>query len=187
VHRDQHEKFTAALADLAAQLRPGNPLDDRTDVGPLIRESSAIRVETAIAEAVAKGAVLHTGGTRHGAVIAPTVLSHVDHGLSLYCDEIFAPVVIVEAYDRLEEAIEAANSTPFALQAAVFTASLDTAARCFDELRAGSVIVNRSSNFRLDQLPYGGVAESGTGREGPLYAAEAMTYLKSLVIVPGGG
>jgi acyl-CoA reductase-like NAD-dependent aldehyde dehydrogenase len=187
VHRDQHEKFTAALADLAAQLRPGNPLDDRTDVGPLIRESSAIRVETAIAEAVAKGAVLHTGGTRHGAVIAPTVLSHVDHGLSLYCDEIFAPVVIVEAYDRLEDAIDAANSTPFALQAAVFTASLDTATRCFNELRAGSVIVNRSSNFRLDQLPYGGVAESGTGREGPLYAAEAMTYLKSLVIVPTAG
>jgi acyl-CoA reductase-like NAD-dependent aldehyde dehydrogenase len=187
VHRDRHEKFTAALAGLAAQLRLGDPLNDRTDIGPLIRESSAIRVETAIAEAVAKGAVLHTGGTRHGAVIAPTVLSHVDHGLSLYCDEIFAPVVIVEAYDRLEDAIDAANSTPFALQAAVFTASLDTATRCFNELRAGSVIVNRSSNFRLDQLPYGGVAESGTGREGPLYAAEAMTYLKSLVIVPGGG
>ena len=184
VHRDQHEKFAAALADLAAGLRLGDPLDEGTDVGPLIHESSAIRVETAIAAAVAKGATLHTGGTRRGAVIAPTVLSHVDHGLSLYCDEVFAPVVIVEAYDRLEDAIAAANSTPFALQAAVFTASLEVATRCFSELRAGSVVVNRSSNFRLDQLPYGGIAESGTGREGPLYAAEAMTYLKSLVIVP---
>jgi lactaldehyde dehydrogenase len=94
-------------------------------------------------------------------------------------------VVIVEAYDGLDDAIDAANSTPFALQAAVFTSSLDTATRCFAELRAGSVVVNRSSNFRLDQLLYGGIAESGTGREGPLYAAEAMTYLKSLVIAPG--
>jgi acyl-CoA reductase-like NAD-dependent aldehyde dehydrogenase len=187
VQRDQHEQFAAALAARAAQLRLGDPMDERTDIGPLIRESSAIRVETAIAEAVAKGARLHTGGTRRGAVIVPTVLSNVDHALSLYCDEIFAPVVIVEAYDDLDDAIEAANSTPFALQAAVFTGSLATADRCFRQLRAGSVIVNRSSNFRLDQLPYGGIAQSGTSREGPLYAAEAMTFLKSLVIVPAGG
>jgi acyl-CoA reductase-like NAD-dependent aldehyde dehydrogenase len=185
VPRGQHDEFAERLAARAAGLRLGDPMDDQTDIGPLIGESSAIRVESAIAEAVAKGAVLHTGGTRRDAVIAPTVLSRVDHGLSLYCDEIFAPVVIVEAYDGLDDAIDAANSTPFALQAAVFTSSLDTATRCFAELRAGSVVVNRSSNFRLDQLPYGGIAESGTGREGPLYAAEAMTYLKSLVIAPG--
>ena len=187
VHRDQHEQFASALAARAAQLRLGDPMDERTDIGPLIGESSAVRVETAIAEAVAKGATLHTGGTRRGAVIVPTVLSNVDHALSLYCDEIFAPVVIVEAYDGLDDAIEAANSTPFALQAAVFTGSLETADRCFRELRAGSVIVNRSSNFRLDQLPYGGIGQSGTSREGPLYAAEAMTILKSLVIAPAGG
>ena len=108
------------------------------DIGPLIHTSSAIRVETAIAEAVAKGAVLHTGGTRREAVITPTVLSHVDRGLSLYCDEVFAPVVITEAYDTLDDAIDAANSTPFALQAAVFTRSLDTATRCFAELRRPS-------------------------------------------------
>ena len=185
VPRGQHDEFAERLAARATELRLGDPMDDHTDIGPLIGESSAIRVESAIAEAVAKGAVLHTGGTRRDAVIAPTVLSHVDHGLSLYCDEVFAPVVIVEAYDGLDDAIDAANSTPFALQAAVFTSSLDTATRCFAELRAGSVVVNRSSNFRLDQLPYGGIAESGTGRAGPLYAAEAMTYLKSLVIAPG--
>jgi acyl-CoA reductase-like NAD-dependent aldehyde dehydrogenase len=160
-------------------------MDDATSIGPLINEASARRVEAAIAEARAKGAVVRTGGTRNGAVIAPTVLTHVDHGLSLYCDEVFAPVVIIEAYGTLDEAIDAANSTPFALQAAVFTRSLDNADRCFRELRAGSVVVNRSSNFRLDQLPYGGIGESGTGREGPLYAVEAMTYLKSLVIAPG--
>jgi acyl-CoA reductase-like NAD-dependent aldehyde dehydrogenase len=162
-------------------------MDDRTDIGPLIHQSAAVRVEEAIDEAVAKGATLHTGGTRHGAVIAPTVLSNVAHDLPLYCGEVFAPVVLVEAFDTLDQAIEAANSTPFALQAAVFTKSLATAARCFRELRAGSVIVNRSSNFRLDQLPYGGIGDSGIGREGPLYAVEAMSYLKSLVMVPGEG
>jgi acyl-CoA reductase-like NAD-dependent aldehyde dehydrogenase len=162
-------------------------MDDKTSIGPLIHQSAAVRVEEAIAEAVAKGATLHTGGTRHGAVIAPAVLSGVGHDLPLYCAEVFAPVVLVEAFDTLDQAIDAANSTPFALQAAVFTSSLAAAARCFRELRAGSVIVNRSSNFRLDQLPYGGIAESGSGREGPLYAAEAMSYLKSLVMLPGQG
>ena len=184
VHRDQHDEFAAALADGAARLRLGDPMDDGTDIGPLIEEAAAVRVEAAIAEAVAKGATLRTGGTRRGAVIAPAVLSGVGRDLPLYCDEVFAPVVITEAYDELDEAIGAANGTRFALQAAVFTGSLATAERCFRELRAGSVIVNRSSNFRLDQLPYGGIGESGTGREGPLYAAEAMTYLKSLVVVP---
>ena len=187
IHRDLHDQFAGALAAQAAGLRLGDPMDDTTSIGPLIHQSAAVRVEEAIAEAVAKGATLHTGGTRHGAVIAPTVLSGVGHDLPLYCTEVFAPVVLVEAFDTLGQAIDAANSTPFALQAAVFTSSLATAARCFRELRAGSVIVNRSSNFRLDQLPYGGIAESGSGREGPLYAAEAMTYLKSLVMVPGEG
>jgi acyl-CoA reductase-like NAD-dependent aldehyde dehydrogenase len=185
VHRDQHDAFTAALAERAAALPLGDPMDNTTSIGPLINEASARRVEEAIAAARAKGAVVHTGGTRDGAVIAPTVLTHVDHGLSLYCDEVFAPVVIVEAYDTLGEAIDSANSTRFGLQAAVFTNSLDNASRCFRELRVGSVVVNRSSNFRLDQLPYGGIGESGTGREGPLFAVEAMTYLKSLVIAQG--
>jgi acyl-CoA reductase-like NAD-dependent aldehyde dehydrogenase len=187
VHRDLHDQFAEALAIQAAGLRLGDPMDDRTDIGPLIHQSAAVRVEEAIAEAVAKGATLHTGGTRHGAVIAPTVLSNVGHDLPLYCGEVFAPVVLVEVFDRLGQAIDAANSTPFALQTAVFTSSLANAARCFRELRAGSVIVNRSSNFRLDQLPYGGIGESGIGREGPLYAVEAMSYLKSLVMVPGEG
>ena len=187
VYRDACDDFAEALAAKAAALSLGDPMADSTDIGPLIHQSAAIRVEAAISEAVAKGATLHTGGTRDGAVIAPTVLSGVGHDLPLYCSEVFAPVVMVEGYDSLDEAIETANSTPFALQAAVFTESLGTAARCFRELRAGSVIVNRSSNFRLDQLPYGGIGESGIGREGPLYAAEAMSYLKSMVVTPGSG
>jgi acyl-CoA reductase-like NAD-dependent aldehyde dehydrogenase len=128
--------------------------------------------------------VLRTGGGRHGAVVEPTVLTDVDGGLSLYCDEVFAPVVMVEPFTTVDEAIAKANNTSFGLQAAVFTGSLAVAMRCFEGVRAGSVIVNRSSNFRLDQLPYGGIGSSGIGREGPLYAAEEMTYLKSAVLVP---
>lgn len=137
VPRARHEEFASALAERAAALRLGDPMEESTDIGPLIRESAAVRVEAAIEEAVAKGATLHAGGRRQAAVIAPSVLSGVGRGLALYCDEVFAPVILVEAYDTLDEAIEAANSTVFGLQAAVFTDSLATAARCFAGLRAG--------------------------------------------------
>lgn len=179
------EPFVAALVARAGQLAVGDPMDPATIIGPLISEASAIRVETAIGQAVTSGATLHTGGGRTGALIAPTVLTGVSEHLALYCDEVFAPVVLVEPFRTIDDAIAKANSTRFGLQAAVFTASLDIAMRCYEGIRAGSVIVNRSSNFRLDQLPYGGVGVSGMGREGPHYAAEEMTYLKSAVLVPG--
>jgi acyl-CoA reductase-like NAD-dependent aldehyde dehydrogenase len=112
-------------------------------------------------------------------------VSGVDPAQPLYRDEAFAPIVIVETYSDFSDAIARANSTSFGLQAAVFTTSIAVSMQAFAELRAGSVIINRSSNFRLDQLPYGGVGDSGIGREGPKYAAEAMTYIKSLVISAG--
>lgn len=178
------EPFVEAIARRVEQLPIGDPMDPNTIIGPLVSEASAVRVEAAVDQAVVSGAVLRTGGSRDGAVVRPTVLTDVDGGLSLYCDEVFAPVVMVEPFGTLDEAIARANGTRFGLQAAVFTNSLDVSMRCFDRMRAGSVIVNRSSNFRLDQLPYGGVGASGIGREGPHYAAEEMTYLKSVVLVP---
>jgi acyl-CoA reductase-like NAD-dependent aldehyde dehydrogenase len=178
------EPFVEALSRRVEQLPVGDPMDPATIIGPLVNEASAIRVEGAVEQAVSSGAVLRTGGGRHGAVVEPTVLTDVDGGLSLYCDEVFAPVVMVEPFTTVDEAIAKANNTSFGLQAAVFTGSLAVAMRCFEGVRAGSVIVNRSSNFRLDQLPYGGIGSSGIGREGPLYAAEEMTYLKSAVLVP---
>ena len=184
VHRSQFERFTAALVEAAGRLRVGSPMDPTTDIGPLVRASSAERVQKNLDLAVAAGATVHLGGRRQGAVVPPTIVSDVPRDTPLYVQEAFAPLVITEPYDEIDDAIERANDTPFALQAAVFTRSSHVMTRCFQGLRAGSVIVNRSSNFRLDQLPYGGIGSSGWGREGPLYAALEMTYLKSLVIAP---
>jgi acyl-CoA reductase-like NAD-dependent aldehyde dehydrogenase len=184
VHRSRHEQFTAALAANASRLLVGDPMDSATDIGPLIRETSAERVQENLDAAVGNGAVVHLGGRRDRAVIPPTVVSDVSHTEPLYSQEAFAPLVMTEPYETIDEAISLANDTDFALQASVFTRSSDVMTLCFRDLRAGSVIANRSSNFRLDQLPYGGVGASGWGREGPHFAALEMTYIKSLVIAP---
>jgi acyl-CoA reductase-like NAD-dependent aldehyde dehydrogenase len=182
VHREIFHAFREQLLSRVAGLRTGDPMDPETDVGPLISEASAIRVIDSIERARAAGAEVLIGGTRVGATVAPAVISRVGAEQDLYCEEVFAPVVLLEEYAELSDAFDRANSTRFALQAAIFTSSLSTSMRAFEELRAGSIIVNRSSNFRLDQLPYGGIGESGLGREGPLFAAESMTYIKSLVV-----
>ncbi|MGH3510224.1 MAG: aldehyde dehydrogenase family protein [Nocardioidaceae bacterium] len=182
-----YEEFSERLAERASELVLGDPMDPKTDIGPLISSSAAERVHEHIREAASRGATIRTGGGRHDAVIEPTVMSAVDPTLRLYCDELFAPVVLTEPYRTLDQAITQANRTRYGLQVAIFTRSIDVATEAYTALRAGSVVVNRSSNFRLDQLPYGGVDESGSGREGPLYAAEAMTYLKTMVIAPPPG
>jgi acyl-CoA reductase-like NAD-dependent aldehyde dehydrogenase len=185
VHESVFATFRDQLVTRVAALKVGDPMDPQTDIGPLINEASAIRIAANLERAESAGAQILVGGTRDGAVITPTVVSGVDPAQPLYRDEAFAPVVIVETYSDFSDAIARANSTSFGLQAAVFTTSIAVSMQAFAELRAGSVIINRSSNFRLDQLPYGGVGDSGIGREGPKYAAEAMTYIKSLVISAG--
>ena len=182
IHEDVFENFKDQLLVRVAALVAGDPMDPKTDIGPLISEASAIRVMENIDNAREAGAEVLIGGTRVGAVVSPTVISGVDPSQALYFDEAFAPVVILEKYSNINDAFARANSTEFALQAAIFTSSISIGLAAFREMRAGSVILNRSSNFRLDHLPYGGIGESGIGREGPLFAAEAMTYIKSLVI-----
>jgi acyl-CoA reductase-like NAD-dependent aldehyde dehydrogenase len=182
VHEDIFENFREKILIAVSNLKVGNPLDQATDVGPLISEAAAIKLVENIDAAKAHGAVVHTGGIRHGAVLEPTVITGVNGNEPLYLDEAFAPIVMIEKYSSLDEAFVRANSTDFALQVAIFTNSMAVGLKAFNEMRAGSVIVNRSSNFRLDQLPYGGVGDSGIGREGPAYVVEAMTYIKNLVI-----
>jgi acyl-CoA reductase-like NAD-dependent aldehyde dehydrogenase len=184
VQRSMYDEFTSAIAAEAGRLLVGDPMDGSTDIGPLIREAAAERVQQNVDAAVANGATVRLGGRREGSVVPPTVVSGVNHDEPLYCQEVFAPLLMTEPYDSIDEAIALANDTSFALQAAVFTTSSDVMTQCFQELRSGSVIVNRSSNFRLDQLPYGGIGASGWGREGPHFAALEMTYVKSLVIAP---
>ena len=182
VHEDIFEAFREKIVIAVSNLKIGNPMDLATDIGPLISEDSAKKVVENIEAAKAHDAIVHVGGNRHGAVLEPTVMTGVNGNDPLYLDEAFAPVVMIEKYSSLDDAFNRANSTDFALQVAIFTTSIAVGLKAFDEMRAGSVIVNRSSNFRLDQLPYGGVGDSGIGREGPAYVVEAMTYIKNLVI-----
>lgn len=184
VHRHVLDDFSKLLVEAVGRLRVGDPLDPTTDVGPLVTEDSARRVSEWIEEASRAGAEVLVGGERDGAVIRPTVVANAPEGCRLSVDEVFAPVVLLYAYEDLEDAIERANDTAYGLQSAVFTDSLEVATKAARELAAGAVLVNRSSNFRLDHLPYGGVKASGLGREGPQEAIREMTELKLVVVAP---
>ena len=185
VHREILDAFTARLVEMTRDLVVGDPMDPTTDVGTLVDEAAAARIEVWLAEAGRGGARVLVGGERQGAQLRPSVVSDAPLDGRLVCEEVFGPVVAVLPYDDLDEAIRLANSTPFGLQAAIFTDSLDVALRAARGLQAGGVLVNRSTNYRLDHLPYGGVKESGIGREGPRYAIEEMSELKLVVFGTG--
>jgi glyceraldehyde-3-phosphate dehydrogenase (NADP+) len=153
-------------------------MDERTDMGPLIDEAAADRVETAIRSAIAAGARLLTGGTRNGTFVTPTVLEDVLPIAPLSCEEIYGPVTALYRFNDLEEAIAQANATDYGLQAAVFTGSLATARRAADGLDFGGVMINDSTDFRIDAMPFGGRKRSGLGREGVRFALEEMTEPK---------
>jgi glyceraldehyde-3-phosphate dehydrogenase (NADP+) len=178
VHRTVFESFAERLADYTSRLRVGSSLDEETDVCPMIHEREAGRVEQWLQEARAGGARTLAGGRREGAMVWPTVLTDVPAGCRLDCEEVYGPVVALYPFDTLDEAIENANRTPFGLHAAVFTESLRDAFEAVHGLRAGAVIVNDSTDYRLDTMPFGGTGQSGVGREGLRYALEEMTETK---------
>lgn len=184
VHASIADRFTDALVAAAARLRTGDPLDPATDVGTLVNRDAAERVEAWIEEARSAGARVLCGGTREGAAIGPTVIAGVPDDARVVCEEVFGPVVVVLPYATLDEAVARANASAYGLQAAVFTSSLSVAFDAAARLEAGGVLVNRSTNFRMDHLPYGGVKASGIGREGPAWAVEEMTEVKLLLIDP---
>jgi acyl-CoA reductase-like NAD-dependent aldehyde dehydrogenase len=150
----------------------------------LVDRAAAERIEGWIATAVAGGARVLVGGRRTGATLEPTVIADAADDSQLVCDEVFGPVVAVLPYDSLGEAIQRANASSFGLMAAIFTSSLGSAIQAATDLQTGGVVVNRSTNFRLDHLPYGGVKDSGSGREGPSWAVEEMTTVKLVLIDP---
>jgi len=182
VQRDIFEQFLAKLAEGVQKLRVGNPSDELTDIGPMIRLSDAERADQWIAEAVAEGAHVVYGGTRSGTLMSPTVLTGTSETQRVNCEEIFAPVVTVEAYDSFDEAIARVNRSPYGLQAGVFTGDIKRLMHAYDELEVGAVIGGDVPTFRIDHMPYGGVKDSGSGREGIRYAIEEMTEPKLLVI-----
>jgi len=182
VHRDIVGPFTSELVAATERLVVGDPMDPRTDVGTLVDLGAAERIEEWLTEARDRGARVVLGGGRRGAQLEPTVVADAPVDTRLVCEEVFGPVVVLLPYDDVDDAVAQANATPYGLQAAVFTESLDVALRVARGVRAGAVLVNRSTNYRMDHLPYGGVKESGVGREGPAYAIEEMSELKLVVI-----
>ena len=164
------------------KLRCGDPLDESTDVGPLIRESDAIRATDWIQEAVRGGARLLCGGSRKGSMLEPTVLTGTRPDMKVNCQEIFAPVVTVEPYDEFDEALRQINNSPYGLQAGIFTRDAKLMFQAFEELEVGGLLAGDVPTFRIDHMPYGGVKDSGIGREGLRYAIEEMTEPKLMVM-----
>jgi acyl-CoA reductase-like NAD-dependent aldehyde dehydrogenase len=176
--------FTALLAEMVDQLVVGDPMDEATDVSALITPGERDRVASWIDEAVAGGAKIAAGGGMEAGVLRPTVLTGVTPDMRVSCDEVFGPVVAIAAYDSLDEALRLADDTRYGLQAGIFTASLSTALRAAGELHFGTVLVNEVPTWRADQMPYGGVRESGNTKEGPTYAVRQMTEERLVVIQP---
>jgi glyceraldehyde-3-phosphate dehydrogenase (NADP+) len=187
VHADVWDELVPRLVDGVGALRVGDPLDDDTDVGPLIDTQAADRVAEWLDEATADGARVLTGGGREGNVIQPTVLDGVREGMRVACQEVFAPILGLIRFDDVDAAISAAGTSDFGLQAGLFTNELDVVERAVDRLDVGGLIVNDVPTFRADHMPYGGVKQSGFGREGLRYAIEEMTEMKFVAFNPRPG
>src|SRR5579863_6861356 len=182
VEHSVYGKFTDLLVEGVKKLKTGDPMDESTDLGPLIRESDAIRVVQWIEEAVRSGGRLLSGGARKGSVVEPTVLTGTKPEMKVNCQEIFGPVVTVEPYHNFDEALRRINNSNYGLQAGLFTRDTKLLFQAFDELEVGALVAGDVPSFRIDQMPYGGVKDSGLGREGLRYAIEEMTEPKLLVM-----
>jgi glyceraldehyde-3-phosphate dehydrogenase (NADP+) len=182
VERSVLEKFTDLFVAGVMKLKTGDPLEESTDVGPLIRESDAIRASDWVQEAVRSGARLLCGGQRKGSILEPTVLTRTRPEMKVNCQEIFAPVVTIESYDDFSEALKQINNSPYGLQAGIFTRDAKLMFSAYEELEVGALMAGDVPTFRIDQMPYGGIKESGLGREGLRYAIEEMTEPKLLVM-----
>ena len=182
VERSAFKKFTDLVLEGVSRLQVGDPMDESTDLGPLIRESDAIRASEWVQEAVQDGATLLCGGKRHGSILEPTVLTGTRPDMKVNCQEIFAPVVTLESYDDYSAALRRINESPYGLQAGVFTRDANRIFQAYEELEVGGVIAGDVPSFRIDHMPYGGVKDSGLGREGLRYAIEEMTEPKLLVM-----
>jgi len=182
VERSVCAKFTDLMLVGVAKLRTGDPLDESTDLGPLIRESDAVRASDWIQEAVRGGARLLCGGRRNGPMLEPTVLTGTRPEMKVNCQEIFAPVVTIEPYDDFKDALRQTNNSAYGLQAGIFTRDVKLLFNAYEELEVGGLIAGDVPSFRIDHMPYGGVKDSGLGREGLRYAIEEMTEPKLLVM-----
>jgi len=182
IHREIYDGLVERLVDRARRLKIGDPLNEQTDLGPLISLDDAVRVESWINEAVAEGGSLLCGGKREGSCLEATYVADVNPRARLSCEEVFGPVATVQPFDDFRDAVARANDSVYGLQTGVFTPSLEHAFYAFEELEVGGVVINDVPSFRVDSMPYGGVKKSGMGREGIRYAIEEMTERRVLVL-----
>lgn len=182
VHDRVYDEFVAKYVAAVGALRTGDPLAEGTDVGPMIDEANAERAEAWVREAVSAGARVAVGGGRTGAMLEPSVVLDSTSDMKVNRDEIFAPVTTVRRYRDFDEAIAVVNDSPYGLQAGLFTNDLRRILRAFEMIEVGGLVINDISGFRVDHLPYGGVKQSGTGREGVRWAIEEMTEVRLLIL-----
>jgi acyl-CoA reductase-like NAD-dependent aldehyde dehydrogenase len=182
VQRDVFEEFTDRFVNGVSQLVVGDPRDANTDVGPLITERDAERAEAWINEAKQAGASVLYGGTRHGAMLEPAVLTETRQDMKVNCEEVFAPVVTLQPYSAWNDAVAIINDTPYGLQAGVFTNDIKRIMDAWERIEVGGLHVNSVSTFRVDHMPYGGIKASGFGREGVKYTIDEMTELRLMVL-----
>jgi len=188
VHASVYREFRSLLLDATRALQMGDPKDPETFIGPMISEKEAARLDSWIQAAVAAGATLLCGGGREGAVLEATLLEDVPGDQDVVCREAFGPVAVLSQYEAFDAALAAVNDSVFGLQAGVFTRDLYKAQRAWDELEVGGVVVGDVPSWRVDHMPYGGVKDSGIGREGIRFAMEDMTEVRLLVVrTPEGG
>ncbi|MFN8565847.1 MAG: aldehyde dehydrogenase family protein, partial [Anaerolineae bacterium] len=180
-HSRTYESFADELIPRVKALKTGNPLDEATDVGPVIDRGAADRIEAWLAEAKQTGAEVLAGGERDGNVWQPTVLASIREDMRVSCQEVFGPLVGLYRYNDVMDAIHAVDSGDFGLQAGIFTNDWNLIQKAFDQIEVGGLMVNDVSTFRVDHMPYGGVKQSGFGREGLRYAIEEMTEMKLLM------
>ncbi len=182
VERSVFQTFLWKVVEETAKLIHGNPSDEATDVGPMVRVSEAERVETWVKEAVAAGAKLISGGERNDSVVSPVILTGTKPGMKVRDEEVFGPVMIIEPYDDFEDALAQVNHSRFGLQAGLLTRDAGRILTAFRELEVGGLIVGDTPSWRLDPMPYGGVKDSGLGREGIRSAIQEMTEPRMLVM-----
>ncbi len=184
VHNSILEDFLKDFSGRVSSLKTGDPEDEDTEIGPMITQGEAVRVESWVEEALAGGANLVCGGRRKGAFIEPAVIRNAAAGMKVVDEEVFGPVAAVFGYDDFDEAVESVNDSKYGLQAGVYTRDFGRIRKAFEELEVGGVIAGDVPTFRVDRMPYGGVKESGTGREGLRYAIRELCETR-LLVLPG--
>ncbi|MBL8006743.1 MAG: aldehyde dehydrogenase family protein [Ignavibacteria bacterium] len=182
VHNKIYNEFEKLLKEETEKIRTGDPFDDETDTAAMITEEDAKKIQTWINDALENGAKVLTGGERIKAVLKPTILTHTDKSMNVNSREVFAPLITLAKFDDFKKAVEEVNDSLYGLQAGVFTKNTDNMFYAFNKIETGGVVINNVSTYRMDSMPYGGVKDSGTGREGVKYAIEEMTERKILVI-----